>query len=776
MASDHTSVAARSRKVRTDDGGKVARRVLQEWLITAVASVVIVIVLLTGNLTSRADNLVYDALSRIQSAKASQDIVVIAIDNRSLESLGPWPWPRDIHARLIERLHQARTGPVAYDVLFMEATPDDAALSSAMAKAGNIYLPALIGAPGPNGASWFTNLPAGDLATSAAGLGHVMLTPDDDGTLRHLPLWLSTPDRIYGHLTLPLAQSRIDGQAVSPPATSPTDGLLAEQTRLIRYPTDSHGYRLVSFIDVLNGEIADGFLKDRLVLVGGTAHGMGDRYATTTSDNSELVPGVLIQAALLQTLIQQNDVKPVPGSVRLFLSALPLLLMLAGFLLLRPTTNTFLGVGLLLACIATSFAAYAVGWWWPPVAAMAGVMIAWPLWSWRRLAAVYGYMQTEMANLDRDRGGDRPGLQLAPLSRTPAWHSGDEISRQIHALNLTMKQVRDFNNFISQSVRSLPDAAVITDTAGKVLVANNRARDLFANTALEQKPLSYLFAHLGQTDWQDFLDENINGHDDILTPDGRALQVATAALTDAEGHRAGHIIRFADVTALRASERQRERTLQLLGHDMRAPQVSIIALLDNPSPPRNVLERIRANASQTLELAEAYVQLSRAENQILRLQTTDLGQLLTEAADTLWPQAAAKGVNLSSPDIEVEYLVHADSALLRRALINLIDNAIRHTPTGSRVICDLLSHDGQITIMIADEGPGFDADTRSGMFQPYQGGKIAGAGLGLSFVGTVIQRHGGQIGLTPPKGIPNHWDGTCFYITLAQTRDGVQDA
>lgn len=754
-------------KARSDDELRVANRVLREWFLTAMVTLLVVVWLVSSQITERADHMVYDGLNRIMPVEASEDIVVVGIDNRSLDAIGPWPWPRDIHARLIDRLSAVGSGPIAYDVLFLEQTPQDTALEAAVAKAGNVYMPALIGVPGSNGAPWFVDLPSGKLSSVAAGIGHVMLTPDEDGTVRHLPLWLSTEQQNHGHLVLPLAQTRLGTQTLSPPALARTAELTAAAPTLIRYPTQQAGYRVLSFIDVLNGEIPAEFLRNRLVLVGATAQGMGDRYATTNSPDSELVPGVEIQAALLQTLIDQSAPKQPSPIVHLLLSVLPIVLILVGFLFLRPASNTLLGLGLLVASIAASAIALKLGWWWPPVSAIAGVMIAWPLWSWRRLAAAYSYMQTEMSSLDRERSR----LNLASLSSRPVWRTGDEISRQMHALHSTMKQVRDFNNFISQSVRSLPDAAVITDNDDVVLMANSRAQNLFADAELEHQPISKLFAQLGQSEWKKWLAVTTVAHEDIVTRDGRALQIATAPLTDAEGKRAGSIIRFADVTQMRAAERQRERTLQLLGHDMRAPQVSIIALLDNPKPPEDFLKRIRSNANQTLELAEGYVQLSRAESQMLRLQTTDLGQLLTEAADMMWPQAAAKGVDLHSPNVDDEYLVQADSALLRRVLINLLDNAIRHTPTGSRVMCDLFKHGGKITITIADEGQGFDPDVRSRMFQPYQGGKIAGAGLGLSFVGTVIQRHGGHVGLEPPAGLPANETGTCFYITLDEDRD-----
>lgn len=746
---------------RPDVGTRVAARVLAEWALTAVISMAVVVWLSLANLTERTDHVLYDTLSRLTPVEASDHIVVIGIDDRSLNAIGPWPWPRDVHARLVQALHEAQSGPVAYDVLFMEPREGDEALAQALAQAGNVHLPALLSAPGLNGAAYQVDQPVPAVAAASASLGHVMLTPDQDGTVRHLPLWLTAGEHKVGHLVLPLARTILGSDALTPPDIAPIDALEAREPLLIRYPSPDADFRLVSFVDVLNGEIDPAFLRDRLVLVGAIAHGMGDRFATSRSRDNSLTPGVVIQAALLQTLIEQSAPQSVPLWLKTALSVLPLALMLFGFVTLKPAGNTLLGLALLLATLVASAIALKAGWWWPPMAAVFGVLIAWPLWSWRRLAAAYGYMQAELSNL-RD---DSDSRQLAALSSAPVWKSGDEVSRQVRALSTALKQLKDFNRFITQSVRSLPDAAVIADMDDKVLVANARARKLFGEAVLKDATLATLFNALGHKDWRHLMSGE-EGHDDIQLNDGRALQVATAPLTDVEGQSAGNIVRFADVTQLRASERQRERTLQLLGHDMRAPQVSILTLLDNTKRPEDFENRIRANAQQTLSLADGYVQLSRAESQMLRFEVVDLGLLLTEAADMMWPQAAAKGVDLSSPEDGYDYLIEGDASLLRRVMINLMDNAIRHTPTGGRVRCDLFRRGDDITMTIADEGPGFDPEAKSRMFQPFQGGNIAGSGLGLAFVHTVIQRHGGRISLDAPAGLPQVETGSCFYITL----------
>ena len=219
------------------------------------------------------------------------------------------------------------------------------------------------------------------------------------------------------------------------------------------------------------------------------------------------------------------------------------------------------------------------------------------------------------------------------------------------------------------------------------------------------------------------------------------------------GQPIGHIVRFADMTLFRVAERQREQALQLLSHDMRAPQVSILTLLEGSQSRTDPAfeRRIGDYARQTLDLAEGYVQLARAESQPYRTVVLDLGQVLMDAADTLWPQASAKGVTIQTPTGDEEYLVEGDPALLRRLLTNLLDNALKYGPPKGVIACTLdieTSDAGDLCkVRISDQGPGLSVEAARRLFQPFGHGDAdhRGAGLGLAFVRTVAERHGGHV-------------------------------
>lgn len=745
---------------------QTGRRALVEWLVVGLITSLLAVWLAASGVAGRADNLVYDAFSRLRSGPPDEAIMIVAIDDRSVEALGRWPWPRARHAELIDRLAEARPAAVAYDVLFTEPEADDPALAAALARAGNVHLPLLVDVPGDDGAPWRLSEPAAPVTRAAAGLGQVGLTPDADGVVRRIPLYLRAGDRIWPHLVLPLAARR----GVKPPAPAPAgDGdeqaLTALDLEPIAYRGPPGHFRTVSFVDVLRGEVPPSFLAGKLVLVGATADGLGDQYATPTSGGGQLTPGVELQASLLQTLLQGGGPAEVSPLWRTALSLLFVWALMAGFFFLRPAVNMALGVGLIALALGVSAGAFFwAGRWFPPAAAIAGLAFAYPLWSWRRLATASAYMQAEVDAFEREEPASR-GLIEVPTS-------GDVVARQVETLRGALRRLRDLDRFISDALRSLPDATLVADGEGRVLLSNDQARALFGEALLAEGDLKVLFRSLGEPAWRPFVEAREIETGDVLTPTGQVLKVAGAPLLNADGGLQGYIVRFADMTAFRAAERQREQVLQLLSHDMRAPQVSILTLLQGEHSRADPAfeRRIGDYAQRTLDLAESYVQLARAESQPYRAVALDLSQVLLDAADGLWPQASAKGVTIQTHGTDEELLVEGDPSLLMRALTNLLDNALKYGPASGVVACALSAEveDGRpiCRCVIRDAGPGLSPEALDRLFQPFgHGGDQPGSGLGLAFVRTVVERHGGRIRYDAEGG------GAGFVVDLPRLQD-----
>src|SRR5205823_1530535 len=142
------------------------------------------------------------------------------------------------------------------------------------------------------------------------------------------------------------------------------------------------------------------------------------------------------------------------------------------------------------------------------------------------------------------------------------------------------------------------------------------------------------------------------------------------------------------------------------------------------------------------------------------------------AADSVWPLAHAAGVRITVDlgDPDAEYVVLADRSLMTRALVNLLDNAVKFSPTGQTVACRLrpalLGAGDAVACEIADRAGGMTQPKLSTLFKKFASGRdgvngAKGVGLGLALVHAVVSRHEGLIACESAEG-----HGTTFTITL----------
>ena len=236
-----------------------------------------------------------------------------------------------------------------------------------------------------------------------------------------------------------------------------------------------------------------------------------------------------------------------------------------------------------------------------------------------------------------------------------------------------------------------------------------------------------------------------------------------------------HLVRQTE--RIRELQRERENFLRLLSHDMRAPQASIIALLDSPSVDCDpeLARKISAYANRTLRLADNMVQLSRAQLLEFRPEELNIVDIGLDAVDALTPQARAKHIRLEEVIEDEEILIQGEPSLLARAFINLLDNAVKFSPDSSvvRFAISRTQHDKRDAVVcsVSDTGIGIPDGQMAALFTAFEGARPSpaseaastgtGTGLGLAFVKTVVARHGGTILCDSQEG-----RGTTFRIVL----------
>jgi CHASE2 domain-containing sensor protein/signal transduction histidine kinase len=797
-------------------GRRAGRRFLIEWMAIGCFGITVILFSSLGRLSASVDQLVYDRFLSLRTQPLRPDIVVIEIDNASVVELGRWPWPRSVHARLLEQLAKAKPAAVIYDVLFTEANAEDAELARAVALSPT-YLPVLLTSPDSGGRRVAVE-PVTPLAHAAAGLGHINFEVDSDGIVRSVAQFEGDANSRWPQLMLSVARgaSRVASANTATVHLATDDG--GEGRFLIPFGPNAESFTKLGFADVLAGRVPADRLRGRIVLIGVTASGLYDRFATPVSGDLGPLPGVYIHANVLNTLLSGRQVEPAEPWVLSVVSLVPLAALLAGFLVLSPRRSLLLTAGLaLLAAAGSAALLYGARLWMSPVPAVLGLVAVYPIWNWRRLEMTMAYLRGELQRL-----ADEPHL-LPETPRRRREFGGDVLEQHMALMAQAAQRVQDMKRFVWDSLDSMPEPILVSDVHGVVLLSNHAAKAHFARigallpdgrsmkdvlggltlvkTIDHGAPSDAEHHLLAHAQWPALLDPARDEFAALMAQgvevrdaSGRDYLLRYATCTNAQGETTGWIAGLVDVSALHAAERQREDALRLLSHDMRSPQASILALVEierarsEPVLARGLLERIERYAQRALTLADDFVQLARAESQTYQLEPVNLADLMIDASDEVWPQAQAKRITLhtgtgdgsdGSDGSDDGHWICADRSLMTRALVNILNNAVKYSPPDTEVVCrvtgpgpgpasaDVPAAARRVTCTIRDQGYGIPKEQQAGLFERFrrfhatERPEVGGAGLGMAFVKTVVTRHGGDVEVVSTPG-----EGTAFTIHL----------
>ncbi len=370
------------------------KRVHAEWL--AITFLTVLTTLLVGLYSeqtgiARLDDTFYDGVLRAwPNDPGDNDIVIIAIDDGSIDALGRWPWHRSVHAELLGRLSEARR--VGFDIVFSEPNPDnpegDHAFAQAVTQHGRVVLPTFI--MHQPGAPQGLHMPLPVLANAAAGLGYINIYPDSDGTVRSLTLQRTLSDnRSVQHFVVAM-----HGQ--SEKSIRPDDSLR------IPFRAPAGHFPFYSYASVLRGDVPSDHFRDRLVLVGAWSSGLGDTYPTPMTTDGQTMSGVEIMANGMLALKHDTWIRTLPAWASALLNALPVLLTCLAVRRFSPrhsflATLSIISLWALLAVVLL----ISTHVWLPVTSGLIGIALAFPLWSWRSQEASLQHIDRELQHLRR---------------------------------------------------------------------------------------------------------------------------------------------------------------------------------------------------------------------------------------------------------------------------------------------------------------------------------------------------------------------------------------
>lgn len=311
----------------------------------AVAVALLVVLVLQASLgpslSAWNDRLTSRTWSLADSTTQERRVVVIDIDEKSVQAHGPWPWPRDRVAQLLQALDQQGVGLKVVDILFDGPQAQDPALARALQSGAPSVIAQLfalnpqhsvqtgtlsgalgaMGASGPGSCSPGTPHAHGYMAPSASllsagqGVGHITPVLDPDGAIRRVPALICHQGQTYPALVVSALSAATGAQAQWRPQSSLSGPQQILQVGSFQLPIDAQGQIMVSYqtprsgfislsaSDVLAGRVPAQLLQGAWALVGSTAMGAGDAVPTPQGG---AVGGIEVHAQLLAAALDER--------------------------------------------------------------------------------------------------------------------------------------------------------------------------------------------------------------------------------------------------------------------------------------------------------------------------------------------------------------------------------------------------------------------------------------------------------------------------------------
>ncbi|HUF54691.1 MAG TPA: ATP-binding protein [Dehalococcoidia bacterium] len=360
-----------------------------------------------------------------------------------------------------------------------------------------------------------------------------------------------------------------------------------------------------------------------------------------------------------------------------------------------------------------------------------------------------------------------------------AFRDLNEMARSFDARIEAASQER---NRLMAAINSSVDGVLAVDEAGQVRFANDAAEILLGKPgeSVVGHPLVWAAADHGVIEAvRAAREDGEAGRHRVERPGRRFFDVIVAPI--AGGGDWSTLVVFHDMSESQRIDDVRRDFVANVSHELRTPLSGVKSVIetlrggavDDPKVARDFLQRAESETERLVQLVEELLALSRIESGQLQFrdEPVNMAELVDAATERMRPYARHSGVELSVDTNGTEQAVAGDPGALERAVVNLLDNAIKFTPEGGTVSIASKMEGGVVTVSVRDTGAGIDAHDLPRVFERFYKADRArqrgGTGLGLAIVKHTVEAHGGSVGVESEVG-----RGSEFRFTLPQAGVG----
>jgi len=778
-------------------------------VLAASALVAAAVMLLSFTIPFKQLNFIaYDFTMRVAGAvRPEAPITIVAIDEESLQKEGKWQWSREKLATLVEAIAQSKPRVLALDIVLDDqgAGDEDAALATALSRPAAVVLPARIVIEAGI-ERW--RRPQPRFVQSNVRLGHVHTEPELDGINRAIYTDKSAEGTLLPAFSLEVL--RAAGVAVDPAFERQAgEGFsrVEQATALIRFAGDTaQTFTQIPAWKVIQGIADPSELRDRIVLIGVTAEAVQeDQWFTPFSLTGLKTPGVEIHANAIDTYYARRWIRQVPLDI-VYAG------LIATFLLLVWMDRRFEGLRFYLAAVLLIPLVAIVSWllmkesnvWLPFPPFIAVIALGLPGLEVWKVVSVNRDLDSKIAKLSP---GNAPADSVLP----PTWNASERVARatpsgaareawlgaiqsyeaaqdrrqkerahllgvrwrnskwRLDAVDYFNDELVRFLEFNSAILSSIEDVTIVSDVLGRIVYQNPAARDL--EGFHEDPPFApeYVSRLLdGRSFGEEFSQVIAEGKTVTLyfVPGGGTVSHRFYNVTLAPIGKTALVLTLHDATAQHALNLAKNEMVSLVSHELRTPLTAIRGYSDMllkydlvQEKGRKFLSTIVEESDRLGHLIQSFLDIAYIESGRQKVTKTDIeiAPMFRDLQSVLTPVAAAKGIQLQTSG-EEPMRVHADRTLLYQALTNLVSNAIKYSPSGTRVQLGVSNGSGEVAFKVEDQGCGIPEEEAGKIFDKFyrrankETLEQSGFGLGLAFVKEVALRHGGEVTVVSEPG------------------------